>query len=134
MDEIFTIKQVAEQFQYSPRFLRNRIKALVNAGRVGAIGRGRSMRLDRKAIDALCEALRGPCQGVDQTKGQNSSPSRTRGGKNRSGISNGPKPVVSADNRRALVIAEKLKRSSATGSSNETKQHQTRKALVIPMK
>ena|SRR5215467_6535100 len=111
-DEIFTVQQVAEQFQYSPRFMRNKIKALVKAGRIGVIGRHRSMRLDRKAIEALRESLRGPCQEVDQTKDQNSSSSRTRSGNSRSGISSGPNAVVNADMRRALAVAEKLKKFS----------------------
>jgi len=59
-NEIFTLEEVAEQFKFTPRQLRELINKLVKQGRIQVMRRGQAIRLDAAMIDALKEAIKTP--------------------------------------------------------------------------
>jgi len=77
-----------------------------------------------------------PCQGEGRTKARSSSNGRTKDGESRSGTSDGQKAAVPGSTQQALLIADKLTKSSAAGSSSadKTRKSHAPSAPVIPLR
>jgi hypothetical protein len=60
-DPIFTLDQVADQFQFTPRQMRELLNRLLRQGRIRVMRRGRDIRLDTAMVAQLKEAISTPC-------------------------------------------------------------------------